>query len=419
MQLSHVFGQARVILVTLLIGLAVAGLTTLTAHYAYQASQTSAENEDLRQQVRDLVTRLAELETLIGDVSRERQAVEDVTLATLGTVLDQATIDRERNGPLYVATLSSKDRIQALEPKVEPGPPVSAAQMATLIDRTARLRENATSLIRDLRTTSQVVDRRHAVLAAIPSRLPADGWISSSYGVRNSPFHSGEVMHNGLDIAADEGTPVFAPADGEVVFAGVFGGFGKYVRISHGYGIGTRYAHNAEILVKKGQKVRRGDQIAVIGSTGRSTGPHLHYEVLVHGEQIDPSRFVLDQNIKRPTELVAASVPPHPLGVGGEAIEANASSLTTSTHSLSERLFQTAADGSTTTGPLDQTTTRDMIMLVGTLLLMAIAGSLVKLPATVPVPAADHPMTRETPTKITRRANRGVWTRPSTDDEWA
>ena len=157
---------------------------------------------------------------------------------------------------------------------------------------------------------------RHEVLASIPSRPPAKGWLSSAFGVRESPFHKGEKMHNGIDVAADVGTPVFATADGTVTFAGNNGGYGKYVRISHGLGISTRYAHNAELLVKRGQMVHRGDQIAVIGVTGRTTGPHVHYEVLVHEQPVDPEHFFFEEKLQQePKVAIASAVKP----MGGEA----------------------------------------------------------------------------------------------------
>lgn len=439
MKFYGAYGQARVFIITLLIGCAFTGLTTLTAHYGMKASRIDAENVELREQVRDLVTRIAELETLVSEVGRERQAVEDVTLATLGAVLDTTTIDREKHGPLYVATLTNGDRATAAVKTTPAGPPVSVAQMAALVDRTARVRAQATELVKDLRATNQAVGVRRDILAAIPSRLPASGWISSSYGIRNSPFHSGDVMHNGLDIAADEGTPVYAPADGEVMFAGVFGGFGKYIRLSHGFGIGTRFAHNAEILVKKGQKVRRGDQIAVIGSTGRSTGPHLHYEVMIHGEQVDPARFVLDGNSIKSIDLLAKAplrqpAPPKSLGIGGEADprERNPTD-TTLEKTIQEEVMAEAAAGEAATeapglfffttgerlfasaslaGPFGRATTSDLVLLVVVLVLMSIAGSLVNLPETALTRAFGRGRDEDS-------AGRRFWQRPGKLDVWA
>ena len=100
-------------------------------------------------------------------------------------------------------------------------------------------------------------------------------------------------MHRGIDIASSIGTPVLSPADGVVIFNGKKEGFGNFIMIAHGYGIVSRYGHNAENLVKVGQRVQRGEQIATVGMSGRTTGPHLHYEVVVDGHNTNPQKFIL------------------------------------------------------------------------------------------------------------------------------
>ncbi len=102
-------------------------------------------------------------------------------------------------------------------------------------------------------------------------------------------------MHNGLDVAAAPGSPVYAPADGVISFAGFDESYGKLVSIDHGYGVMTRFAHNSQIYVQVGQRVTRWDVIAAVGNTGRSTGPHLHYEVRVNNVPVDPINFILDE----------------------------------------------------------------------------------------------------------------------------
>ena len=119
-----------------------------------------------------------------------------------------------------------------------------------------------------------------------------DGWISSYYGQRSDPFSGYTAFHKGLDFAGPEGTHVTAVAAGLVTFAGERAGFGEMVEINHGNGLSTRYCHNEKILVKQGDMVRKGEQIALMGSTGHSTGPHLHFEVLKNGTQVDPLRFI-------------------------------------------------------------------------------------------------------------------------------
>lgn len=141
----------------------------------------------------------------------------------------------------------------------------------------------------------ELLSDRQSLLAATPSIRPARGPIGSRFGYRVDPFNGKQRMHAGLDIVASPGTPVRAPADGVVSFAGWDEQYGKLISIDHGYGVLTRYAHNSQIYVQVGQKVSRYDVISAIGSTGRSTGPHLHYEVRVDGIPVDPSNYVLDE----------------------------------------------------------------------------------------------------------------------------
>lgn len=127
---------------------------------------------------------------------------------------------------------------------------------------------------------------------ATPSIWPTRGLVTSGFGRRRSPFGWGMQFHGGLDIAAPRGAPVVATAGGRVVFAGWDGAFGNTVVVDHGYGYRTLYAHNAYITVRVGDPVRRGQVIAYVGSTGRSTGPHLHYEVHVNGRRVNPWNYL-------------------------------------------------------------------------------------------------------------------------------
>jgi murein DD-endopeptidase MepM/ murein hydrolase activator NlpD len=132
-----------------------------------------------------------------------------------------------------------------------------------------------------------------AIQQVTPSMRPLDGgWISSPFGFRESPFTSEHEFHSGVDIAAHKGTPVKATANGTVSFVGYKGSYGKAVSINHGFGIVTRYGHLSSFHVKKGQKVLRGDVIGEVGSTGRSTGPHLHYEVRLNDIPVNPEKYM-------------------------------------------------------------------------------------------------------------------------------
>ncbi len=136
------------------------------------------------------------------------------------------------------------------------------------------------------------VQRRQALAAATPSIWPVAGWLSSTYGRRRDPFTGGADFHPGLDISADYGQPVHATADGTIDVADVNGNYGNLVQIDHGYGIVTRYGHLSRFQTTAGQQVRRGDIIGYVGSTGRSTSAHLHYEILLNGNLTDPLKLL-------------------------------------------------------------------------------------------------------------------------------
>lgn len=157
-----------------------------------------------------------------------------------------------------------------------------------------RYKTIASNLEKRIHVLDQHLLNNESILRSTPTVLPTNGWITSYFGHRISPTAGVRKMHEGLDVGAPFGTPIIAPADGVVTYAGKKAGFGMFVQIDHGYGIETIYAHSRKIIAKNGQKVKRGDLLATVGSTGYSTGPHLHYEVRVNGIAVDPLYFILD-----------------------------------------------------------------------------------------------------------------------------
>jgi len=136
------------------------------------------------------------------------------------------------------------------------------------------------------------INDRLDYLRCVPSIVPVVAKITCGYGYRKNPFTSrGSEFHYGVDFGAPYGTKVVATGDGVVLFAGYQAGYGRMVVISHGYGFTTCYAHNSSLLVKKGDKVKRGQAIARVGNTGRSTGTHLHYEVKINGKNVNPAKY--------------------------------------------------------------------------------------------------------------------------------
>src|SRR6185503_1174168 len=156
----------------------------------------------------------------------------------------------------------------------------------------AALDKTADHLEREMRHINDRLRSDFLRLSSIPSGLPVNGYISDGFGRRHNPFSGeGRETHEGLDIAADFGTPVSSTADGLVIHAGPYSGYGNLVILYHSNGITTRYGHLSRITVEAGQRVKRGDQIGHAGSTGRSTGVHVHYEIRENDQPMDPLRY--------------------------------------------------------------------------------------------------------------------------------
>ena len=161
------------------------------------------------------------------------------------------------------------------------------------------LEHRAASQQRAFEDLVSVFREKKVTLAHTPSVLPARGWLTSGFGRRYSPFTGRREFHSGIDIVARSGTPIMAPADGLVIKSKRERGYGNVLEIRHMQGIVTRYAHMKKNLVRAGMRVRRGDIMAQVGSTGRSTGPHLHYEVRLNGVAVNPMIYIVDTPVAR------------------------------------------------------------------------------------------------------------------------
>ncbi|MBM4442871.1 MAG: M23 family metallopeptidase [Candidatus Rokubacteria bacterium] len=175
------------------------------------------------------------------------------------------------------------------------GPPAMAAtKSAGIPDALDLLLTHVRAESQRLRALARVTRETGSVLAALPSKWPLRGAINSGFGPRPSPWTGAPEFHAGVDLAARPGTPVSAPAPGTVRSAGAAAGYGIAVVVDHGHGIESRYGHLQSVSVARGQRVERGQQLGLSGNTGRSTAPHLHYEVLVDGRAVDPRRLARD-----------------------------------------------------------------------------------------------------------------------------
>ncbi len=178
-------------------------------------------------------------------------------------------------------------------PKIDPDTP-EPKRVSLLGEAALYLGEVADGQTANLEELVSALESKRDFLASSPSIWPAQGWLTSRYGYRTSPFTNQRSFHAGIDIAGAIGTEIIAPARGRVVFSGKRGPLGNAVIIDHGYGVRTQYGHNKELFVKKGDQVERGDKIASLGNSGRSTGPHLHYVVEVQGKTRDPLDYIFD-----------------------------------------------------------------------------------------------------------------------------
>jgi murein DD-endopeptidase MepM/ murein hydrolase activator NlpD len=279
---------------------------------AGQSKVLKAENDQLKRQFQVVESKLSSLESSLERVqnfTRKLKAitnVEDsdraVTLAVgpipkLGEDLgDDAKVefDREPTSEMLVKESAFSEKLPVDEQGGELVRDVARnyASLSVRIDRAVKATQLREQGVLQL---WESLSERQSLVNATPNIKPSRGWFTSRFGYRVDPFTGRPEMHAGLDIAAPPGTPVYAPADGIISYIGFEGGYGKIVSIDHGYGVVTRFAHNSRVFVEQGQKVSRRDVISAIGSTGRSSGPHLHYEVRVNGVPVDPENYVLDE----------------------------------------------------------------------------------------------------------------------------
>jgi murein DD-endopeptidase MepM/ murein hydrolase activator NlpD len=200
-------------------------------------------------------------------------------------------------GPLKASPQGGAEVSSDVDPFAVPvagdDPAVEQLREALLDSRMVGLATEANRELHSLAELSEYFSVRETMLKSTPSIAPARGLLTSGFGSREDPFTGDHTMHSGLDIATREGVEVVAPASGTVIFAGEKAAYGNCVVIDHGRDITTLYGHLQRYIVKPGDKVERGQHIGNVGNTGRSTGPHVHYEVRINGVPINPRRYVV------------------------------------------------------------------------------------------------------------------------------
>ena len=230
------------------------------------------------------------LETENEELARVNQELEG-TIAVVQRRLDEF---EERTSRLALAAGMVGE---SGEPMLSEGqiPPMNAGGPYTRQPGDIQtLRLQGDIIAQHLASLEEAIADQEEKLSSTPTIAPVIGVITDGFGSRKDPFTGRRAYHHGLDLSGRRGTPIKAPADGVVVFAGRKGGMGRMIRISHGFGYQTAYGHLDKILVEPGQDVHRGDEIGLLGNTGRSTGPHLHYEVLKDGLYVNPLYYILD-----------------------------------------------------------------------------------------------------------------------------
>jgi len=263
--------------------------------------QITSENEGLKGEAHVLMNNLEEVKQSLHRVQDYSTKLADITNVKVQQFSRKTGIGVRKNQDDYKVAVQEQLSQHTTE-RMPLGVTFDNLLFRPVFDRLKGLGLEANKQAFELQQLLSTLSQQRSLLMSVPSVSPVNGWVTSGYGKRVSPFTGFTAMHQGLDLASPVGTPIYAPADGVVIFSGKKAGFGNFIMIAHGYGVVTRYGHNAENLVQPGQRVSRGEQIATIGMTGQTTGPHLHYEVMVNGRATNPVRFILDTSF---TELAA------------------------------------------------------------------------------------------------------------------
>ncbi len=241
------------------------------------------------------VNRRAEVQRLRSEnqqLAEVNQRLEDTVVAVQGR-LDEF---EERTARLALAAGMATDPVGFEDRTVGEERIGSGGPYDRLPGSPATLQLQGDLIGKKLDDVEESLESQTRVFAATPSIMPVMGLMTDGFGRRKDPFTGRRAFHRGLDISARRGTPVQAPAGGVVVFTGRNGGLGKTIRVAHGFGFMTVYGHLDSIAVEPGDEVRRGTVLGALGSSGRSTGPHLHYEVHVDGAAVNPLYYMLSSN---------------------------------------------------------------------------------------------------------------------------
>jgi murein DD-endopeptidase MepM/ murein hydrolase activator NlpD len=252
-----------------------------------QVRKKTFELNQLRQQTQEQKSKIHFFASKIEDLEKQLSRLKDFDKR----IRIIANLEKGQETTLFMGMGGPSPSDVREKLKAEKDEMGLAQQMRSDIER---LESEATSQEQSLSELERLLQGKKEMLAHTPSIWPVHGWVTSGFGFRTNPFTGLNQMHEGLDIANRIGTPVIAPGDGIVSDTGKNSAYGNFIVISHGVGINSRFIHLSKILARAGQKVKRGDKIAEVGTTGMSTGPHLHYEVRVNGIPVNPLRYIMN-----------------------------------------------------------------------------------------------------------------------------
>ena len=252
-----------------------------------QVRKKTFELSQLRQQTQEQKSKIHFFASKIEDLEKQLSRLKDFDKR----IRIIANLEKSQETTLFMGMGGPSPSDLREKLKAENDETGLAQQMRTDIER---LESEASSQEQSLSELEKLLQSKKEMLVHTPSIWPVHGWVTSGFGFRTNPFTGLNQMHEGLDIANRIGTPVIAPADGIVSDTGRDSTHGNVVVISHGFGINSRFLHLSKIVVRAGQKVKRGDKIAEVGTTGISTGPHLHYEIKVNGIPVNPLRYIVN-----------------------------------------------------------------------------------------------------------------------------
>ena len=269
--------------------LSVAAVILLSFYLIYEYNDVKDKVWELQSMREELMQQKAQVQNFalnILDYKRQMFLLRD-----LDTKLRRAVSLGPRDKAQQVLGIGGPDEL-GLQNLTSMGEKKQDEALKEMHQELTQLKGAASKQEASLQMLIEYFEDKRSLYASTPSVWPVRGWVTSPFGNRTSPFSGILKFHEGMDIAAQTGTPIVAPADGVVIKAGFSTGYGNMVEISHGYGLKTIFGHNSRLNVKAGQRVKRGDVISYVGDTGSSTGPHLHYEVRSNGLPVNPVKYM-------------------------------------------------------------------------------------------------------------------------------